>query len=92
MALYELLTSTELVVPFGQVILYVTLISLCMVFYKLKLALIISYLFVLHWGFVLNKASFISKLGEVKYGTYVYGLIGMIIFVLSVISFFRKEE
>jgi hypothetical protein len=91
MTIYEIFKSTEVAIPFGQAFLYISLVSIFMLFRKLKIALITTYLFSLYWGFVLNANYFISKTGEVEFALFIYGFLGFLMLVLTLYSFFFQE-
>jgi len=91
MLIYRLFTSTELVIPFSQAFIYISMISGFMLFRRLKYALITTFLFTLYWGFVLNKDAFVSKLGEAQFALYIYGVCGFVVLVLTIYSFFFNE-
>ncbi len=91
MPVYEVFKSTEVAIPFGQAFIYLSLVSIFMLFRKLKLALITTYLFSCYWGFVLNMRYFISKTGEVESALFIYGFFGFLMLALTIYSFFFQE-
>ncbi len=91
MTVYDIFKSTEVAIPFGQAFVYISLISIFMLFRKLKIALITTYLFSCYWGFVLNANYFISKTGEVELALFIYGFLGFLMLVLTLYSFFFQE-
>ncbi len=91
MTVYEIFKSTEVAIPFGQAFVYISLVSIFMLFRKLKLALITTYLFSCYWGFVLNANYFISKTGEAEYALFIYAFLGFLMLVLTLYSFFFQE-
>ncbi len=91
MLAYELFKSTEIVIPFGQAFVFISLISIFMLFRKLKFALITTYLFSCYWGFVLNAKYFISKTGGVEAALFIYGFFGLLMLALTIYSFFFHE-
>ncbi len=91
MSVYEVFKSTEIVIPFGQAFLYISLISILMLFGKLKFALITTYLFSCYWGFVLNANYFISKTGGIGSTLFIYGFFGFLMLALTIYSFFFQE-
>jgi hypothetical protein len=51
----EILSMTEISIPITQMILLLLLSTGALFFGKLKLALLINYLFTLYWGYVINR-------------------------------------
>ncbi len=91
MTVYEIFKSTEVVIPFGQAFLFISLITIFMLFGKLKFALITTYLFSCYWGFILNNSYFISKAGGVQSALFIYGFFGFSMLALTIYSFFFQE-
>ncbi len=91
MPFYEIFKSTEIVIPFGQAFVYISLISIFMLFRRLKLALITTYLFSCYWGFVLNANYFMSKTGGIESALFIYGFFGLLMLALTIYSFFFQE-
>ncbi len=91
MPVYEIFKSTEIVIPLGQALLYISLISIFMLFMRLKFALITTYLFSCYWGFVLNANYFISKTGGGGSALFIYGFFGFLMLALTIYSFFFQE-
>jgi hypothetical protein len=77
-------------VPLSQVILFTFLMTLCMLFGRHKMGLLVSYSFVFYWGFVFNRNYFIDLLGNTTFGLYTYTLFGFLMAVLAIIGMFQK--
>lgn len=92
MLVYELFKTAELVIPFNQVLIYLSLISSFMLFRRLKPVLITTYLFAFYWGFILNKDYFIAQLGVAEFALFIYGFCGFLILALTLYSFFFNED
>ena len=84
------LTDKSMSVPLGQVLLFALLLTLCMLFGRHKLGLLVSYAFVFFWGFIFNRNYFIDLLGNTSIGLYTYTLFGFFMAVLAVIGMFKK--
>ncbi len=91
MPFYEIFKYTEIVIHFGQAFVYISLVSIFMLFRKLKFALITTYLFSCYWGFVLNANYFISKAGGAESALFIYGFFGLLMLALTIYSFFFQE-
>jgi len=84
------LADKTLSIPLGQVLLFTLSMTLCMLFGRHKLGLLISYSFVFFWGFVFNRSYFVDLLGNTSSGLYIYGLSGLVMAVLAVIGMLNK--
>ena len=85
------LSDKSLSVPLGQVLLFAFLLTLCLLFGRHKLGLLISYAFVFFWGFIFNRGYFIDMLGNTSMGLYVYTLFGFIMAVLAIVGLLKKS-
>jgi len=84
----EILYSTELTIPMYQVGLLLLLSSLALFAGKTKLALIINYLFVLYWGYWLNRQAILGdSLVQLDLFTACYFGFGIVIIILALIGF-----
>ncbi len=90
----ELLQSTEISVPLFQIILLLLLSTIFLLFNKIKVALIINYVFVLYWGYIFNRnvliRSFQNKMDCFVY-LYLYFGLGFLILILALVGFFAPE-
>jgi hypothetical protein len=84
------LSDKSLSVPLSQVLLFTLLMTLCLLFGRHKLGLLVSYSFVFYWGFVFNRSYFIDLLGNTTTGLYTYTLFGFLMAVLAIIGMFQK--
>ena len=62
------LADKTLSIPLGQVLLFTLLMTLCMLFGRHKLGLLISYSFFFFWGFIFNRSYFVDLLGNTARG------------------------
>ena len=87
----ETLYSMELTIPLYQVGLLLILVSLVLLLGRLKLALLVNYLFVFYWGYWLNKEAIFGP-GITKINSFTLGVYGFsaLIFVLALIGFLHK--
>ena len=77
-------------VPLGQVLLFAFMLTLCLLFGRHKLGLMVSYAFVFYWGFIFNRSYFIDLLGNTSSGLYTYGIFGFLMAVLAIVGMFKK--
>ena len=87
----EMLYSIELTIPLYQVGLLLILCSLVLLLGKVKLALLINYLFVLYWGYWLNKEAIFGP-GITHINSFTLGVYGFsaLIFILAIIGFLHR--
>ena len=84
----EILYSTELAIPLYQVGLLLFLGSLALFAGKTKVALIINYLFVLYWGYWLNRQAVLGEgIPQLDLFTACYFGFGVLIIILAMIGF-----
>ncbi|MBZ0156688.1 MAG: hypothetical protein K8I29_10840 [Alphaproteobacteria bacterium] len=84
-------TST-LTIPFGQMLIFVVINSFCLLLGKYKLGLLVSYCFVLFWGFISNREFFIDTFGQTTWGLIIYVLSGIVMVVVLIIGFFQSSR
>ena len=92
--MFEFLTEAYLSIPMIQIILLMLLSTVSLLFGKLKLALIINYLFTLHWAYISNRDSLMTmdfeNFGLVSTIYFIFG-IGVVL-VASFAFMFQKSE
>ena len=87
----EILYSTELAIPLYQVGLLLFFSTLTLFAGKVQLALVINYLFVLYWGYWLNRAAvFGDGMPQLDLFTMCYFGFGILIIILALIGFLNK--
>ena len=74
----EFITEANLSIPMIQIILLMLLSTVSLLFGKLKLALIINYLFTLYWAYISNRDSLMSM--DLEH----FGLVSTIYFVFGI--------
>ena len=90
----EFIISTNLSIPMIQLILLILMSTISLLFGKLRLALIINYLFVLYWGYISNRDNLVGMGAEnFELVSIVYFLFGLgIILVASFAFLFQKSD
>jgi len=88
----EFFHSNQLAVPLAQMLLLLALSSVCLFLRRIKLGLLINYLFVLYWGFLSNQEFLASHNLNGTLFTATYFLVGMALVVVAVISFFAEGK
>jgi len=88
----ETLYSTELTIPIYQVGLLLLFGSLALFAGKTKVALMINYLFVLYWGYWLNRETVLgSGIPQLDLFTACYFGFGVLIIILALIGFMNAS-
>jgi hypothetical protein len=84
--------STELAIPISQMILLLFSSTLALLFGRVRLALMINYLFTLYWGYLYQKdVLFEASLQSVLY-LYVYFGFGIFIAFIAIVGFLRSRD
>lgn len=85
--------NTDLAVPMVQVVLLLLFSTVAMLFGKLKLALIINYIFTLHWAYIFNRDRYMEMgLEQFDIFTVVYFLFGLGVILLATVAFLFHRE
>ena len=90
----DFLLEATLTIPMVQLILLMLLSTMSLLFGKLKLALVINYLFTLHWAYIANQAKLLEMGFEnFKLISMIYFIFGLGIVLVAVIAFmYQKNE
>lgn len=88
---YEIVAGKEFAVPLLEVIVFVIFNSLCLLFGRFRLGLMISYCFVFYWGFIFNLEYFVNMLDGTPIGMLVYAASGLLMFLTAIIGFFVQR-
>jgi hypothetical protein len=90
----EIFFSTELGVPLFQIIVLLLFSTGALLFGKVRMALIINYVFTFYWAYFFNREHLLG-LGMNKFDTYtlVYFLFGLVIMLVALVGFlFQKNN
>jgi len=90
----EFLSDVTVPVPMIQIIMLMLISTVSLLFGKLKLALMMNYIFTLHWAYVANRDS-LMDLGFEKFEmvTSLYYLFGIGIILVAAFAFlFQKKD
>ena len=87
----EMLFAKELTIPLYQAGLLLLFATLVLFLGRVKLALLINYLFVFYWGYWLNKEAIFGP-GITQINSFTLGVYGfsVLIFSLALIGFLHK--
>ena len=77
-----------------QIILLMLLSTLSLLFGKIRLALLINYIFILNWAYILNRDKLMDMSPtNFQYISVVYFVFGIIIVLIAAFSFlFQRDE
>lgn len=84
----EFLHTAEVTIPIIQISLLLLISTLALLFGRVKLALLINYLFTLYWGYIANEAFMASS----TFNTMAYFGFGILIIILAMLGFFTAAE
>ena len=90
----EFLTETTLTIPMIQILLLMLISTLSLLFGKLRLALLINYIFILNWAYIINR-DLLVDMGPEKFQSIsaLYFIFGVVIVLIAVFSFmFQKDR
>jgi hypothetical protein len=90
----EYFLNTSLTIPIVQLILLMFISTVSLLFGKLKLALIVNYLFTLHWAYIANRDKLMSMNSEnFELFSMIYFIFGLgIVLVASFAFMFQKSR
>lgn len=90
----DFLTETTLSIPMIQVILLMLISTLSLLFGKIRLALLVNYIFILNWAYILNRELLMDTAPtQFQYLTAGYFGFGILIVMIAVFSFlFQKDQ
>jgi len=84
----EVFYSAGVAIPVSQIALLLLVSTAALLFGKVKMALLINYVFTLYWGFLTNEG---FMAGSMLFTISYFGF-GLLIIVLALIGFFTAPE
>jgi hypothetical protein len=89
----EMFFSTDLTIPINQIILLLLFSTLALLFGKIKIALIINYVFTLTWGYIFNRDKLlVSEFEFPEVFTILYFLFGIGIILIASFAFLCHRD
>ena len=89
----ESILLTKLEFPLIEIVLLLSLSTVCVLWQRIKLALLINYLFVLYWGYIFNRDLLFNKLGDAAgFCISLYFGFGLMVVGFSLIGFIHSEN
>ena len=91
--LMEFFYSTQVSIPIIQMSMLLILSTITLLFGKVKLALLINYMFTLYWGYGFGW-EYLSKAGfsNLDHFTYIYFGFGLVIVAMAIIGFLAPSN
>ena len=90
--LFELISGKDFTIPLWEMMTYIMITSLCLLFGKHRLGLLTAYCFVFYWGFVSNLDDFFNINAEYNWELPIYVISGFLMFSVALISFFIQAK
>ena len=90
----DIFYNTELAVPLFQIIILMLFSTLSLLFGKVRVALMINYVFTFYWAYIFNRDSLMGLgLNKFDHYTLIYFLFGFIIIIFAMVGFlFQKNN
>jgi len=90
----DFLAETMLSIPMIQIILLMLFSTLSLLFGKLRLALLVNYIFILYWAYIFNRDLLMGMSpAKFQYITVFYFVFGIAIVMVAAFSFlFQKDH
>ncbi len=90
----DIFFNAELAVPLFQILILLLSSTLALLFGKVRLALLVNYIFTFYWAYIFNRDSLMEMgLQKFDYYTIVYFLFGLCIFLFAMVGFlFQKNN
>ena len=83
----------QLTIPLFDLTLLLAFSTLALLLGRVKLALLINYLFALYWGYIFNREIFVgSDLEKLNHFSVFYFGFGLIIVVLALVGFLARQD
>jgi len=89
----EVIYQTELTIPLLQVAMLLILVTFALLFGRVKLALLINYLFTFYWGYVFNGQRLLAtQFQDMNRFVILYFAFGFAIAIFALIGFLAQSE
>jgi polyferredoxin len=88
----DFFTETKIVIPITQIVLFLSISTLALLFGRVKLALLTNYLFALYWGYLCNLGLYTDLFEKSEYIIYLYFGFGVAIALMAVVGFITHSN
>ncbi len=85
--LLDVISGKEFSVPLWEMILYIVIMSLFLLFGKYRMGLLTSYCFVFYWGYFSGMANIGDSMDIPAWGMTVYILSGFLMGIVAIVGF-----
>ena len=89
--LIDFFYTTETIIPIWQIMLLLLLSTLALLFGRVKLALLINYVFTLNWGYLSNQELIFENIVNVEFVAGIYFGVGALLAVLAGAGFLIQK-
>ena len=84
---------TELYVPASQMAILLIINTLALLFGRMRLALLTTYIFTLYWGYVLNDGYMVGATSEdIGIYTFIYFGFGLLVIIFALMGFVGQQN
>lgn len=84
--------ETQLTIPLYQIGLLLLMSTMALIFGRVKLGLLINYVFTLYWGYFLNRDLLLGTMANGEYYTLIYFGGGLLIALLALLGFLTHRS
>jgi len=88
----EFIYMTEITIPLIQIVMLLIMSTLALLYGRMKIALLINYLFALYWGFFLNRDAILEMMAESESFVMIYFGLGIGVALLAVVGFIVHQR
>lgn len=90
----DIFFNTELAVPLFQIIILMLFSTVSLLFGKVRIALMINYVFTFYWAYIFNRDSLMGLgLNKFDHYTLLYFLFGLVTIIFALVGFlFQKNN
>jgi hypothetical protein len=88
----EFLYTSETFIPIWQIMLLLLFSTMSLVSGRVKLGLLINYLFTLYWGYIANRDYIFAEFEQAEQIASVYFGIGIALAVLAALGFLMQKD
>lgn len=88
----EFLYTSETFIPLWQIMLLLLFSTMTLIFGRIKLGLLINYLFTLYWGYIANRDYVFAEFENAEQIASIYFGIGIAFAILAALGFLFQKE
>lgn len=88
----EFLYNSETFIPIWQIMLLLLFSTMALIFGRIKLGLLINYVFTLYWGYIANREYIFAEFEHAEQIASLYFGIGILLAILAALGFLLQKE